>query len=270
MEEATLQAVKRAMPGHGRARIHEKLLSFLSIEDQSEVEVSTDAGATLTLTVFADELVDEGTIRISGEDLKKLNIPDGGVVHVKRKIPFEEQIRMAAESAAGQMKEGAQEIGTKISETAGKIQKSAAETAEHISTKAKELTEKVKEDTKPIGVKVSRAAKSSADAIREKIPIGKLSPEIEKGLSSLSQEEAKKIRTALTGREGVSAAARVKFAAGRSLGNLTIPPEVTLVTVQRKEHILGLDADIILKENDIVYLSGPSDAVGFVTRMLEG
>ncbi|HPP77807.1 TrkA C-terminal domain-containing protein, partial [Methanospirillum sp.] len=182
----------------------------------------------------------------------------------------EEQIRMAAESAAGQMKEGAQEISTKISETAGKIQKSAAETAEQITTKAKELTEKVKEDTKPIGKKVSRAARSSADAIRDKIPIGKLSPEIEKGLSVLSQEEAKKIRTALTGKEGVSAAVLVKFAAGRSIGNLTIPPEVTLVTVQRKDQILGLDADIILKENDIVYLSGPSDAVGFVTRMLEG
>ena len=62
MEEATLQAVKRAMPGHGRARIHEKLLSFLGVEDQSEVEVRTDAGATLTLTIFADAMVDEGTI----------------------------------------------------------------------------------------------------------------------------------------------------------------------------------------------------------------
>ncbi|MBP7034780.1 MAG: hypothetical protein KBB00_03390, partial [Methanospirillum sp.] len=184
MEEATLQAVKRAMPGHGRARIHEKLLSFLGVEDQSEVEVSTDAGATLTLTIFADAMVDEGTIRISGEDLKKLNIPDGGKVHVTRKIPFEERIRTAAESAAGQIRGGAQEIGSKLSETADKLQKGAADTAGQISTKAKEITEKVKEDTKPIGEKVSKAAKSSADAIRDKIPIGKLSPEIEKGLSA--------------------------------------------------------------------------------------
>lgn len=270
MEEATLQAVKRAMPGHGRARIHEKLLSFLGVEDQSEVEVSTDAGATLTLTIFADAMVDEGTIRISGEDLKKLNIPDGGKVHVTRKIPFEERIRTAAESAAGQIRGGAQEIGSKLSETADKLQKGAADTAGQISTKAKEITEKVKEDTKPIGEKVSKAAKSSADAIRDKIPIGKLSPEIEKGLSALSQEEAKTIRSALTGIEGVSAAVPVRFAAGRSLGNLTIPPEITLVTVQRKDKVLGLDRDIILKENDIVYFSGPSDAVGFVTRMLEG
>jgi len=270
MEEATLQAVKRAMPGHGRARIHEKLISILGIEDQTEVEVSTDAGATLYLTVFADELVDEGTIRISGEDLKKLGIPDGGNVHVKRKIPLEEQVRTAAETAATQIKEGAQDIGTKLSETAEKIQKGAAETAEQLGTKAKELTDKVKEETKPIGEKVSKAAKSSADAIRDKIPVGKLAPEIEKGLSALSQEDAKKIRSLLTGVEGVSAAVPVKFASGRSFGNLTIPPEINLVAIQRGTALLELKPDIVLKEGDIAYCSGPSDMISFVTRMLEG
>ncbi len=270
MEEVTLQAVKRAMPGHGRARIHEKLLSFLGIEDQSEVEVSTDAGVTLTLTVFADELVEEGTIRISAEDLRRLNIPDGGTVHVTRKIPLEEQIRTTAETAAEQIKGGAQEVGAKLSETAEKIQKSAADTAEQIGTKAKELTEKVKEETKPITEKISMAAKSSAHTIREKIPLGKLSADIEKELSVVAPDEAQKIRNALTGRDGKGAAARVRFAAGRSLGNLTIPPEVTLVALQRTNQILKLDENTILKENDIVYFFGSAKSVEFVTRMLEG
>ncbi|MDD3574327.1 MAG: hypothetical protein PHD71_04745 [Methanospirillum sp.] len=270
MKEATLQAVKRAMPGHGRARIHEKLLSYLGIDDQSEVEVSTKAGATLTLTVFADTVVEEGTIRISSEDLEKLNIPDGGEVDVRRKIPLDEQILAAAESTAGQIKEGAQEIGAKLSETAEKIQKGAADTAEQISTKAKELTEKVKEDAKPIGEKVSKAAKSSADAIIDKIPLGKLSADIEKELSAADPEEAKRIRGILVGMEGEKAAVRVQVAAGRTVGNLTIPPEIKLVTVQRDGEILGSDNNIVFKEGDIVYISGSSDAIGFVTRMLEG
>ena len=270
MKEATLQAVKRAMPGHGRARIHEKVLSFLGVDDQSEVEIRTDEGATLTLTIFSDAVVEEGTIRISGEDLKKLNIPDGGKVHVTRKIPLEEQIKAAAESTAEQIKEGAQEVGTKLTETAGKIQKGAAETAEQISKKAKELKEKVKEDAKPIGEKVSKAAKSSADAIMEKIPIGKLSADIEKSLTAAGPDEAKRIRGILAGMEGEKAAVRVQAAAGRTVSNLTIPPEVSLVAVQRNDQILGLDKDIILKEDDIIYLSGTSDSVRFVTRMLEG
>lgn len=270
MKEVTLQAVKRAMPGHGRARIHNKLLSSLGIEDQTEVEVSTDTGKTLTLTIFADEQVKEGTVRISGEDLEKLGLPDGGKVHVTRKIPLDEQVKMVAESAADQIKEGAQEIGAKLSETADKIQKGASETAEQIGTKAREFSEKVIEETKPIGEKISKAAKSSADSIRDKIPIGKLSPAIEEGLSALKPDDAKKIRSLLTSGEGVSAAAVVKSASGRSIGNLTIPPEISLVAVQRKNQVLGISSDIILSDGDIAYFSGSSNAVAFVTRMLEG
>ncbi|MDD1724228.1 MAG: TrkA C-terminal domain-containing protein [Methanospirillum sp.] len=270
MEETTLQAVQRAMPGHGRARIHEKLLSILEIEDKTDVEVSTEAGSTLTLTIFADELVDDGTIRISGEDLKKLGIPDGGKVLVRRKKPLEEQIRAGAESAAGQIKTGAHEIGVKVSDTADRIHKEASDTAGHIGDKAKELSDKIRDETRPIGEKVTQAAKSSAEAIREKIPIGRFSPDVEKALSGLQTEEAKKIRSLLTGAEGSNAAITVKVSSGRSVGNLTIPPEAHLAGIQREDLLLDGKPDMVLKEGDIVYITGPSEAIGFMTRMLEG
>ncbi|NLV28249.1 MAG: hypothetical protein GXY48_14010 [Methanomicrobiales archaeon] len=270
MEEATLQAVKRAMPGHGRARIHQKLLSLLAIEEQAEVEVSTKAGATLTLTVFADELVEDGTIRISGEDLKKLKIPDGGEVFVRRKIPLEEQIMTAADKTAEQIKGGAQELSTKITESAGKLQKDAAETAEKVGAKAKELTKKVKTDTKPVGDKIAKAAKSSAEAIKEKLPIGKFSPEVEKGLAILASEDAKKVRSLLTGAEGTCSAAVVSFASGRTVGNLTLPPEAKIVAIQRDKQVLTFGPDTILQKGDVAYITGSEDAIGFVTRMLEG
>ena len=270
MEEVTLQAVKRAMPGHGRARIHQKLLSMLGVDDQTEVEVSTNAGASLTLTVFADDLVEDGTIRISGEDLKKLDIPDGGQVRIRRKVPLDEQIKTVAGTAAEQIRGGAQEFSTKISETGGKIQKGASETADKVGTKTRELTEKVKAETKPIGEKISQAAKSSAGAIREKIPLGKLSPEIEKGLSALSPDEAKRIKSLLAGGEGLKAAVPVQDASGRTIGNLTMPPEAAIVAVQRNDKTLDVKPDTLLKKGDIIYVSGTPDAVGFVTRMLEG
>lgn len=270
MEEVTLQAVKRAMPGHGRARIHQKLLSILGVDDQTEVEVSTKAGATLTLTVFADDLVEDGTIRISGEDLKKLDMPDGGQVTVKRKIPLDEQIKIAAGAATEQIKGGAHELGTKITDTAEKFQKGASETAQQVEIKAKELSEKVKTETKPIGDKISQAAKSSADAIRDKLPIGKMSPKIEKALSGLSADDARNIRNILSSGEGICEVSQVAFASGRTVGNLTMPPETKIIAIQRKDQLVAVSPDTLLKDGDVAYIKGPEDAVGFVTRMLEG
>lgn len=121
MEEVSLQATKRAMPGHGRARINEKLLSILEIEDQAEVEVITEEGKSLTLAVFSDDVVKEDNIRISSDDLAKLGIPDGGKVTVKRKVHLDEQVKMAAGSAADQIKGGANVIGAKVSGVAATI-----------------------------------------------------------------------------------------------------------------------------------------------------
>ena len=258
MEEATLQAVKRAMPGHGRARIHEKLLSVLGIEDQEEVEVISDAGKTLTLNVFSDDMVDEGTIRVSENDLQKLGIPDGGKVVVRRKIPLEEQVVTAAEAAAEQIKAGAKEVGGKISDAAGKFE-----------AKAKEVSDKLVQDAKPVSDKVSKAVKDSAKTIKEKIPLGKMAPEIEKALANLPPDDAKKIRAALTGVDGDQAAITVSSASGRSIDNLTVPPEASIVSIQRNDSILEVKPDTMLKAGDIVYVTGKQTAVQFIKRMLE-
>ena len=162
MEEATLQAVKRAMPGHGRARIHEKLLSVLGIEDQEEVEVISDAGKTLTLNVFSDDMVDEGTIRVSENDLQKLGIPDGGKVVVRRKIPLEEQVVTAAEAAAEQIKAGAKEVGGKISDAAGKFE-----------AKAKEVSDKLVQDAKPVSDKSQKRLRTLQKPSRRRYPLAR-------------------------------------------------------------------------------------------------
>lgn len=258
MEEATLQAVKRAMPGHGRARIHEKLLSVLGIEDQEEVEVISDAGKTLTLNVFSDDMVEEGMIRVSETDLQKLGIPDGGKVIVRRKIPIEEQVITAAEAAAEQIKAGAREVGGKISEAAAKVEE-----------KAKKVSDKLVEEAKPVSDKVSKAVKDSAKTIKEKIPVGKMAPEIEKALGNLSTEDAKKIRAALTGVEGEQAAITVSQASGRTISNLTVPPEASIVNIQRNDTLLEVKPDTMLKAGDIVYVTGKQTAVQFIKRMLE-
>jgi len=240
MEETILQAVKRAMPGHGRARIHEKLLTILGVGDQTEVEVTSEGGQILTLTVFADDLVEEGTIRIGGDDLKKLGIPDGGKVAVKRKIPLDEQIKTAAEV-----------------------------TADQIGTKAKEFSEKVREDTKQFTDKVSQTVKNSADVIKENLPYGVLPKETEKALSALPGEDAKKIKSILIRAEGKSAALIIHSGSGRTIGNLTMHPESSIAGLQREGKLLEISPDIVLSEGDIVYVTGSEDGLVYMRKMLE-
>ena len=238
MDEAILQAVKRAMPGRGRARIHEKLLTILGIDDQTEVEVSTEAGQNLVLTVFADDLVEDGTIRISIDDLKKLEIPEGGKVTVRRKIPLDEQVRVAVGSAADQIRTGAEDIGAKV--------------VDH---------------TKPYTDKVGQAVKNSSDAIKINLP-GVLPKEIESALSVLPSPDAKKVKSILIKTEGESAAVTVNLAAGRRIDNLTIPPEANLAGLQRDGKLIDILPDIILNKGDIVYFSGTSEAVSYMNKML--
>ncbi|NLV26788.1 MAG: hypothetical protein GXY48_06440, partial [Methanomicrobiales archaeon] len=49
-----LQAVERAMPGNGRARVHNSQLLALGIAESEKVEVLTSAGTCLTLIAFGD------------------------------------------------------------------------------------------------------------------------------------------------------------------------------------------------------------------------
>jgi K+/H+ antiporter YhaU regulatory subunit KhtT len=247
MQEAILQAVKRAMPGHGRARIHEKLLTILSINDQSEVEVSTESGQIITLSVFSDTLVEEGTIRISGDDLKKLGIPEGGKVTVRRKIPLDEQIKNAAGATADQIRSGADQIGVK----------------------AKEFSEKVREDTKPLTDKVSKAVKTSSDVIKEKLPFGVLPKEVEKAISDLPSSDAKKIKSELIKSEKESAVVKVHLGSDRSIGNLTLHPEASIAGLQRDGKLIEITPETTLKEGDIVYVTGSQDGLSYMSRMLE-
>jgi len=272
MEEVTLRAIKRAMPGHGRARVHSSLLSAIGIEDKTEVEVVTPGGASLTLTVYADALVEQGQIRISEEDLKRLDITDGTDVTVKRKVPMGEQVREAAGDLAGKISTGAKDLGETISEKTAGIREGTSQAAHDIQEKARDISAKIAEEVAPLGEKIGEAGRETAARIKELVPTARFNQTVENGLKGLGQDDAEKLKSLLLESEGEKHAALVKAetAAGRTIKNLTFPPDVMVVAIQRGATLVTPGDDVMLESGDLVYLAGTDKGLEYMTKLLEG
>ena len=271
MEEVTLQAVKRAMPGHGRARMHSSLLTTLGIADNDEVEVVASGGTSLTLTVFAASLVEKNQIRISEDDLKKLGAGSGDDVRVRRKIPVTEQVRTAAEDIADRVGKGVKGIGDKVSEKTAGIAEETRQAAQEISAKAKEVSSRVADEARPIGEKISGAGRDTAARISELVPTARFNAAVEAGVKQLSQADAADLKQRLAKAGGEIHVVTVAAAAGRTIRNLTVPPEVTIVALQRSDNSLTtIAADTLLQSGDRVYMAGDVKELDYMTTVLEG
>ncbi|MBU7035566.1 MAG: hypothetical protein HXS49_10275, partial [Theionarchaea archaeon] len=98
MEEVTLKIQKRAVRSRGRARLNNSMLSRLGAKEESKLEIVNDAAnKSVTVTLFADSMVEEGFIRLSEEDLEALGLNEGDTVIIRRKAPLSEQVRDRAE-----------------------------------------------------------------------------------------------------------------------------------------------------------------------------
>lgn len=270
MEEVTLRAVQRAMPGHGRARIHSSLLTSLGIADNDEVEVVTPGGTSVTLTVFADSLVEKGQIRISADDLKKLKTTDGADVTVRRKVPLSEQVKTVASDVAGRAVRSMHEIGDTVSEKTSGLKEETLQTAQEISSKARDVSDKIAGEIAPIGEKITAAGKETAAKIHEMVPTARFPADVEAGLRQLSPEAAADLKKVLLAGKGEIHVSPVRAASGRTIGNLTIPPGSTILAVQREVAWFSPEREFCLKEGDLVYMSGEIKDLDYMVTVLEG
>ena len=273
MEEVTLRAVKRAMPGHGRARIHSSLLTTLGINDNEDIEVVGPAGSTLTLTVFADSLVEQGQIRISEDDLKKLGVADGDTLTARRKTPIGEQVKNAASDLAARVNQGLSDIGSSVSEKTEDLKEGTMQAAQDIHEKAKEASSKIAEGVAPISEKISDAGRQTAAKIHEMVPTARFSAAVESGLKRLKPGDASALKKTLLDNEGDIRAVTVKAAtiSGRTVQNLTLPPDVIIAAIQREDNTLTIpDAGSVLNAGDLVYLIGKEKGLEYMVTLLEG
>lgn len=273
MEEVTLQAVQRAMPGHGRARIHSSLPDQLGITDNEEVEVVTPAGSRLTLTVFADSLVEMNEIRISEEDLGRLGIESGTRVVVRRKPPVTEQVKTAALEMKERALKGLKGIEDTVSEKTGDLKEGALQASHEISEKGKEVSAKIAEEVAPIGERLSEAGREVGARIADLLPTARFSAAVENGIKRLTPGDAGQLKKILLQNEGDIRAVPVsaRTTSGRTIQNLTVPPDVIIAAVQHQDNSLVIPApDTVISIGDLVYLIGKEKALDYMSGLLEG
>jgi len=110
----------RAFPSHGRARVHESVLPFLGVKEGDAVEVTKlpliedEKPKQVTVTIYADTMVEKGVLRISPEDIAKLDAKEGETVNLQRKVPITEAISKKASQTGHAVKEGATHMGESI------------------------------------------------------------------------------------------------------------------------------------------------------------
>ncbi|WFN35600.1 hypothetical protein L1S32_05725 [Methanogenium sp. S4BF] len=120
MEGIELTIQTRAFPSHGRARVHESVLPMLGVKEAEAIEVKKlpliedEKPKQVTLSIYADAMVEEGVIRISPEDIAKLAAAEGDVVYVQRKVPITEAISKKAGQTGHAVKEGVTHVGESI------------------------------------------------------------------------------------------------------------------------------------------------------------
>jgi uncharacterized protein with PhoU and TrkA domain len=273
MEEVTLRAVKRAMPGHGRARIHSSLLTTLGINDNEEIEVVGPTGKALIMIVFADTLVEKGQIRISDEDIKKLGLAEGDEIVVRRKPPITEQVKAAASDIADRVNRGVSDLEEKVSDKTGSLKDGTKQAAQDLQEKAKGVSSKIAERVAPISEKVGDAGRDAAAKIHDRIPAAKFSSAVETGLKRLKPGDATALKKILLKNEGDIRAVTVTAptASGRTIQNLTLPPDVIIAAIQREDNTLTIPAaDTIISSGDVVYLIGKEIGLDYMATLLEG
>lgn len=101
MDEVTLKIRKRAMSSKGRARIHSDVFDTLGLAEGDSLDLTDPSGKkSVTVTAFADSLVEEGYIRLSAEDIGALGLAEEGTVRAKKTPPLAEQAKAFAKGAA--------------------------------------------------------------------------------------------------------------------------------------------------------------------------
>ena len=306
MDEVKLRVQKRAVPSHGRARLHTSMLTELGVQEGSKLEIINEpVGKKVTVTLFADSLVEEGYIRLSTEDLDALGLYEGDTVSIRRKPPISEQVRKEAAEAAERVSAEIGTVGEKVEEAAGRVAEKietgvdragrevgeAADTvkeeavkaygriveetapvAEKIEGATREAVGRIKEEVTPVTERVEGAAKEAYARIMESPLRERVSKATESFISKLQPGEEAKLRQVLEESKGSIQTVTVTSGviADKLVRELELPEEVVISAVQRNKEIIIPKGDTRLVKGDIVYLVGKEEGLRKCAALMEG
>ncbi len=115
MEGIGLKVQVRAVPSRGRARVHESVLGMLEIEQGDHIDLySAPDAKPMTVSVYADAMVEKGVIRMDTGDVEKLGLREGSVVTAIKTPKFTEKLKSATSKTTQSIGEGVSSVSKKI------------------------------------------------------------------------------------------------------------------------------------------------------------
>lgn len=81
-KKVTLQTEESPIAFGGRARINKSVLEQLNVEEGNLVVVSSE-DKDILVSIYSDEMIDEGKIKLRKNDLKKLKVDEDKYVEIK-------------------------------------------------------------------------------------------------------------------------------------------------------------------------------------------
>jgi gas vesicle protein len=296
MEEVRLKVRKRAFPSHGRARLHSTLLSKLGAEEGSKLVISNESkGTSVTVTLFADSMVEEGYIRLSPEDLTALGLIEEDMVIISKKPPISQEVRERAARTADQVSERIERAGETVRKEAGKAREETiqaagavkgevakaygkfveetAPIADRIGDATRGTVSRLKEEVLPVTERVEDAARDTYQKIAKELPVReRLSKTTESVMDRLKPSEEEKLTRALEECKGNIRAVTITSdaVADKLVKDIDLPKEVVIAAIQRNKEIVIPKGDTRVVKGDIAFLVGKEDSLQECTRILEG
>ncbi len=253
MDDMELIAQKRAIPSRGRARINSEDLARLGVEEGALAEIGVRGGPVLPVAIFADYLVEPGTIRVGGEDLEKLGVGPGTKLIIRKKPPLMEQLKQAVKRASGEHPAGIEQV--------------AKTPAQVITSPEKNDSPGLYKAGKAVGPEVK--ADSGVAAEGPGITIESVADLVESAKKQLRQGDAILLERLLRMQKG--SIATVTVPAGtplRKIRQLAIPPGVDVIAVQRGDSVEVPGPAIVLLSGDKIFLAGDDELIGEAARAI--
>jgi hypothetical protein len=115
MEGIGLKVKVRAVPSRGRVRVHESVLKMLEIEQGNNIDLySAPDAKPMTVSVYADAMVEKGVVRMDSGDVEKLGLREGSVVTAQKTPTFTEKLKSATSKTTQSIEGGVSSVSKRI------------------------------------------------------------------------------------------------------------------------------------------------------------
>ena len=103
-----LKVAKSVIKVDGTCRVHDSVLPDLGMEEKDQLTIHFEDEAVLC-TLYADDLVPKGTIKLRGEDMKRLGVSEGHKVLVGSRDDMKRHVKELKEQEKERKKEEKQQ-----------------------------------------------------------------------------------------------------------------------------------------------------------------